>query len=70
VYRQGCAVVFVLDTNSLRHLFKHAGFPDEADPVAAANVSHSARARQHGLRARERGVGGRPSTRLSENVWT
>jgi hypothetical protein len=38
VYRQGCAVVFVLDTNSLRHLFKHAGFPDEAEPVGA-NVS-------------------------------
>jgi hypothetical protein len=35
VYRQGCVVVFVLDTNSLRHLFKHTGFPDEAEPVGA-----------------------------------
>ena len=62
----GCSLVFVLDTSSLRHLFKLRLI--RIEPPAFHHSLQPAQARQHALRARERGVCGSRWTRLCENV--
>ena len=64
----GCPLVFVLDTSSLRHLFKLRLI--RIEPPAFHHSLQPAQARQHALRARERGVCGSRWTRLCENVAT